>query len=1431
MNVYSVTKNADRSRVDWAVVGLKVGIFALVLLLVLGSRPPPTAEAQSDPSLTVAGGTAVVEGVSATFTITADASPASDLTVNYTISQTGSFVAADDLGTGTVTLDSSGTTATVTIPTVADTVDEANGTAILTINTGTGYTVGTPSSAAVTVNDDDATPLYGAWALVSDSNLVGAQTATIDFDALTGDVAGMYTGSSSNTPNSPHDGAYAQYVMGSGATAVTTQLATYGADGRASRSKTGEGAFSAWDTTPADETVTDADLMGDDTQSYIIQLSSETLPAPDNLADPGQTWSNFYGVLDTDAANNRQRIYNSAWNARYWERSRTIPPNLSVSGGTAVTEGTAATFTATLTANAAASTTVNYTVSQSGSYVASANVGAKTATIAAGSASVTITVATVDDSAEETDGSVTVTLNAGTNYSVSTARSASVVVKDDEGPTLTRNQNSDTTKATAAGDYTPTTFTNWSTGEQAVFFDSVSGDASNTESYRVDVPANWSVDWTASSEVSTYDLAGNFDGCDLASERWELIYYADTGPRVGLCADAAAGVLVMRNGAAADSPIFRRYALFPDNSGGAPTATPLPADGEVIVSWTDNTNAPDGSITGHEYRYKTTAASEWGSAQSVAAGLTNLVVETLTNGTSYDFQVRALYYGTPGTWSATAAVTPGDDLVTNLSESYNSYMDVYTNPHRATSFTTGSNEAAYYLLETVTLNFVADDGNPGNIVVAVYDDDSDNPGHPGASIGTLTGSNPNEAGNQTYTAAGSGLVLQPDTDYWVVLGATGSINSNEFRVTYTSSNNDTGASTGWSIANSSENWNGSAWFNSSYPMRFTVGGGSVAMPATPGVPSNVAAAVGSREIFLSWDTVTGADTYDYRYKVGDSATWGDAISTSTNTSVTVSGLSDDVAYDFQVRSNSVAVQSAWSATVTATPTATAVFGWAATQANLSLSEDDAVSITLPGAGGGVGNADAVYSFTGTLPTGLGIDNTTRVLSGTPTTPAGAASITWKAAKTDNTAITQVFTITITQDTVPGAPSVFALESAADDSIRFGWTLENAGGLPVSGYDVQYEVSGSWQDVAHSGTVKEASVGGLTVGAAYRVRVRASNSLGDGAWSTAESITAGDPAAGIVPLGDGCRFSQPSLGVIPALPDSQNAAGPYKFCVPGASVLTADDANSRFSQWSDRSSLTCNSSATLSLAGGCHQIGVKGCGSGETYHAGITLTGEGIAARSCEQSYGEAVSAIITSSRYYEGNKDWTPMESGLIMGKTQVTFHIRPTGDWHIWLPAAVSKWGECGLGHNDMTAAEAARLTRWPDAVSSGESLLLEGCATTKPIQVMAAPVTGQGQSPDFAVAVGVAGGNVQVAPEPLIDRGWLTERTKQQVGVILFLVPLIVVPSVWAVTKNPVVAAVVTIGLLVITALVLQLPIWSYLSILLAAGAAFVLGMILKK
>ncbi len=109
-------------------------------------------------------------------------------------------------------------------------------------------------------------------------------------------------------------------------------------------------------------------------------------------------------------------------------------PELRISAGGGITEGGDARFTVTASPAPAADLDVSVTVSASGDY--GATTGARTLTIPA-TGSVTLTVGTTDDGADEAHGSVTATVNGGSGYTVSSTNgAATVVISDDDVPEL-----------------------------------------------------------------------------------------------------------------------------------------------------------------------------------------------------------------------------------------------------------------------------------------------------------------------------------------------------------------------------------------------------------------------------------------------------------------------------------------------------------------------------------------------------------------------------------------------------------------------------------------------------------------------------------------------------------------------------------------------------------------------------------------------------------------------------------------------------------------------------------------------------------------------------------------------------------------------------------------------------------------------------------
>ena len=113
-----------------------------------------TVNDNDPPEVTISAGTTpVTEGTSATFTITASSAPTSPLIVNVDVSEDGAVISGTP--SSTVIINANNTTATLTVNTVNDEADESNSVITAEVESGIGYTVGSSSSASVTVNDND----------------------------------------------------------------------------------------------------------------------------------------------------------------------------------------------------------------------------------------------------------------------------------------------------------------------------------------------------------------------------------------------------------------------------------------------------------------------------------------------------------------------------------------------------------------------------------------------------------------------------------------------------------------------------------------------------------------------------------------------------------------------------------------------------------------------------------------------------------------------------------------------------------------------------------------------------------------------------------------------------------------------------------------------------------------------------------------------------------------------------------------------------------------------------------------------------------------------------------------------------------------------------------------------------------------------------
>ncbi|MCY3652440.1 MAG: PQQ-dependent sugar dehydrogenase [bacterium] len=425
----------------------------------------------ADISIVAGGG--VNEGDDATFTVTASPPPTADLEVGVTVAQSGDYGVTT--GSRTVTIPPSGSY-TLTVATADDTADEADGSVSVTVDAGSGYTVSTSAgTATVAVSDDD----------VLEVGVIGGSGVTEGGDAV-------FTVSASPAPTAPlivnvtvvqtgdfgvSAGSRSVTVPTSGSVTVTVSTSDDEVDEL-------DGSVSV--TVDSGDGYTVSTLQG----SASVVVSDDDVPPPVGCGSADALAAEARGnhdALPNTAANRKER--NDWWRAwialsgttgtfntpltaaeakvlesgdSRWTRFRaaleclegTLPlatPEVSVTAGGGITEGGDAVFTVLASPAPSASLSVAVTVAQTGDY--GATTGTRTVTVGTGGTA-TVTVSTSDDEVDELDGSVSVTVDSGDGYTVSTLQgSASVVVSDDDVPPPVGCGSADALAAEARGNH------------------------------------------------------------------------------------------------------------------------------------------------------------------------------------------------------------------------------------------------------------------------------------------------------------------------------------------------------------------------------------------------------------------------------------------------------------------------------------------------------------------------------------------------------------------------------------------------------------------------------------------------------------------------------------------------------------------------------------------------------------------------------------------------------------------------------------------------------------------------------------------------------------------------------------------------------------------------------------------------------------------
>ena len=344
----------------------------------------------------------------------------------------------------------------------------------------------------------------------------------------------------------------------------------------------------------------------------------------------------------------------------------------------------------------------------------------------------------------------------------------------------------------------------------------------------------------------------------------------------------------------------------------------------------------------------------------------------------------------------------------------------------------------------------------------------------------------------------------------------------------------------------------------------------------PSPPTNLTVSVAQTTADLSWTAPTDdggspITEYQYRFTTGTTAggTWTDT--NSTTPSFTISSLTADTEYTFQVRAITSVGNSQSNPSVTETTLATAATVPGAPTSLSATAQTGGTSVeldwTAPTNTGGaaISDYDVRYQAGATAGgtwTSLGQTTTSFTQTGLDKGTQYTFQVRAVNSVGDSAASSSDTTTTLT--TVPGAPTSLSISTDAT-SADFSWTAPtDTGGAAISDYDVSSDDGATWNATGSTSTTY--TLTGLDSETEYDFRVRAVNSVGDSAASSAvtESTTAASTTTttgGEIHIADNTGNE---IGVIaPDTADGQDAVAlrvydlPTEITTPHAALLDGD----------------------------------------------------------------------------------------------------------------------------------------------------------------------------------------------------------------------------------------------------------------------------------
>ena len=1086
------------------------------------------------PAITIVAGTSpVTEGTSAVFTLSRTGSTTAALTVNVTVSETGGdMVAAADEGADTVTFLANATTATLSVTTASDSVDEANSVVTATISADTGspasYSVGTPSSAMVTVEDNDTRDVtVSTTALTINEGATGTYTVVLNSQPTASVTVTPSKTGSSDVTFSP---ATLTFTMSNWSTAQTVTVTT------------------AQDSDAVDDSATISHAVtGGDYASLTVDSVVVTVDDDETADTTAPTVASIVRETPTSSPTNADSL---TWRVTFSETvSNVDAADFAVSG-----------TTATVTAVAAVSgVTGAYDVTASGGNLASV------------SATVTLTISSSHNIQDAASNALSNTAPTGTNnnsYVLDNAAPSvtiSGVPSASNAPFTATFTFSEAVTGFAVGDITLTnaTVSNFTATSTTVYTALVTPTASGTVT--VNVSAN-----------AAQDAAGNGNtAASLATTTYTppaITITAGTSP----VTEGTSAVFTLSRAGSTTAALTVNVTV--SETGGDMVAAA--DEGAETVNFLANattatlsvTTASD-SVDEANSVVTATVSADTGSPASYSVGTPSSAMVTVEDNDTRDVTVSTtalpVNEGSTGTYTvvlnsqptASVTVTPSRTGSSDVTFSPATLTFTTSNWSTAQTVTVTTAQDSDAVDDSATISHAVTGGDYASltvdsVVVTVDDDESADTTAPRvASIVRETpASSPTNADSLTWRVTFSEAVSNVDAADFAVSGTTATVTavaavsgvtggydvtasggnlagvSATVTLTISSSHNIADAAT-----NALTNTAPTGTNNNSYVLDNTAPSVTISgVPSASDAPFTATFTFSEAVTGFAAGDITLTNASASSFTVTSTMVFTALITPAVSGTVTVD-VSANAAQDAAGNGNTAAARATSTYTGTAALPAITIAAGASpvtegTSAVFTLSRTGSttaaltVNVTVSEAGGDMVAASNEGDRTVTFLTNSTTVTLSIATASDSVAEANSVVTATVAADTGSPASYSVGApasamVTVRDNdsniTVPGAPTALSASAAGGTQINLSWTAPtDDGGSPIIGYKIEVSPDGNadWTElVANTGNANTTYEHiGLTVGTSRHYRVSAINSDGVGDPSNIDDATASVP---------------------------------------------------------------------------------------------------------------------------------------------------------------------------------------------------------------------------------------------------------------------------------------------------------------------------------